>query len=407
LEEKVKHAVQWVYFNLAGRALNIVRQKIPTLLTGPGNVKLIPSELATLKAKKPLLVTDAALVAAGVSAKLEAVLNAARIPYARFDGVLPDPTFEMCEAGLKLLKAEGCDAVIALGGGSVMDAAKLIRMGATHEKALEKFSGLLKCRNGGLPFICLPTTAGTGSEATAAAVITDARRHRKITVLDPRLPPDTAILDATLTVGLPPPMTAATGADALTHAVEAFTNTLHFSDVDAQSIEAVRLVFANLVKACAQGGDLTAREAMLRASHLAGRAFTRGFVGYVHAVAHRFGERYHVPHGLANAIALPYFLDLYLTACPERLAALAAAAGAWGEGSVGDESAKAKAFVDAVRSLLAGIGIPPKAAFLRESDIPGIVADAFREAHGTPYPVPVVLDSAELAAVLRRMLPEA
>jgi alcohol dehydrogenase class IV len=403
----VKHVVKWVYFNLAGRALNIVPQKTPTLLTGPGSVKLVPSELATLKSKKPLVVTDAALVATGVAGKLEAVLAEAKVPFARFDGVLPDPTFEICAAGLKLLKAEGCDSVIALGGGSVMDAGKLIRMGATHDKPLEKFAGLLKCRNGGLPFICLPTTAGTGSEATAAAVITDARRHRKVTVLDPKIPPDTAILDPLLTLGLPPPMTASTGADALTHAVEAFTNTLHFSDVDAQSIEAVRLIFANLPTVYAHGDDVAAREAMLRASHLAGRAFTRGFVGYVHAVAHRFGERYHVPHGLANAIALPYFLDLYLAACPGRLAALASAAGAWGEGSVGDEAAKAKAFVDAVKRLLSGVGIPEKAAFLLEADIPGIVADAFKEAHGTPYPVPVVLDSAELAAVLRKMLPGA
>ena len=404
-EGNVKYVIKWVYFNVAGRVLNVLRQKTPTLLTGPGSIKLVPSELATLKARKPLVVTDAALVALGLADRLGAVLKAAGIPYAQFDGILPDPTFEMCASGLKVLKDEGCDAVIALGGGSVMDAGKIIRMGATHDKALEKFSGLLKFRNGGLPFICLPTTAGTGSEATAAAVITDAKRHRKITALDPRLPPDTAILDPLLTLGLPPPMTAATGADALTHAVEAFTNTLHFSDVEAQSIEAVRLVFANLPKACAQGSDIGAREAMLRASHLAGRAFTRGFVGYVHAVAHRFGERYHVPHGLANAIVLPYFLDLYQTVCPDRLAILATAAGAWGEGSVGDESAKAKAFVDAVRSLLAGIGIPEKAAFLREADIPGIVVDAFREAHGTPYPVPVVLDASGLAAVLRKMLP--
>ena len=401
----MKHFVKWVYFNIAGHALTLIPQKTPTLLTGSGSIKLVPSELSTLHAKKPLVITDATLVVAGIAGKLEAVLKVAGLSYAVFDAVLPDPSFEICEAGLKLLKAEGCDSVIALGGGSVMDAGKIIRMGATHDKPLEKFAGLLTCRNGGLPFICLPTTAGTGSEATAAAVITDTRRHRKITILDPKIPPDTAILDPLLTLGLPAPMTASTGADALTHAVEAFTNTLHFSDVDAHSIEAVRLIFANLPKACAQGGDVAAREAMLRASHLAGRAFTRGFVGYVHAVAHRFGERYHVPHGLANAIALPYFLDVFLAACPARLAVLAQAAGVWGEGSVGDESAQAQAFIDAVRALFAGIGIPLQAAFLREADIPGIVVDAFREAHGTPYPVPVVLDTAELAAILRKMLP--
>lgn len=403
----MKHFAKWAYFNFVGRAFNLVPQKTPTLLTGPGSVKLVPSELGILKAKKPLLVTGPSLVAAGIAGKLEAVLEAAGIPFVRFAGVLPDPSFEVCRAGLELLKAERCDAVIAIGGGSVMDAGKLIRMGATHDKPLEKFAGRLKCRNGGLPFICLPTTAGTGSEATAAAVITDTRRHKKIAVLDPKLAPDTAILDPLLTRGLSASTTAATGADALTHAVEAYTNSLHFSDVDAQSMEAVRLIFSNLPKACAEGSNVAAREAMLRASHLAGRAFTRGFVGYVHAVAHRFGERYHVPHGLANAIALPYFLDLYLTACPGRLAALAPAAGAWTPEAAGDEAAKAAAFVAATRSLLAVVGTPSKADFLRAEDIPGIAADALREAHSTPYPVPIVLEASRLETLLRSMLPEA
>ncbi|HEY9053332.1 MAG TPA: iron-containing alcohol dehydrogenase, partial [Rectinemataceae bacterium] len=222
---------------------------------------------------------------------------------------------------------------------------------------------------------------------------------------------------------LPPALTAATGADALTHAVEAYTNTLHYSDVDAQAIEAVRLVFANLPKACAQGSDIGAREAMLRASHLAGRAFTRGFVGYVHAVAHRFGERYHVPHGLANAIVLPYFLDRYIEACPERLADLYRAANlhsstpvtgvAPGAASAGAQTearatalAEARGFVEGVKSLFASVGLPPKAQFLQRSDIPGIAADALKEAHGTPYPVPLVMNAPELSALIETMAPD-
>jgi len=399
----MKHVVKWVWFNIAGRALTLVPQKTPTLLSGAGSLKLVPSELSVHKAKKPLIVTDATLVRAGVVGKLEAILADAGLPYAVFDGVLPDPSFEICGKGLAVLKENSCDSVIALGGGSVMDAGKLIRMGATHRKNLEKFAGLLKCRNGGLPFICIPTTAGTGSEATAVAVVTDTKKHRKITVLDPRIPPDTAILDPTLTTGLPPAMTAATGIDALTHAVEAYTNTLHYSDVDVQSIEAVRLIFSNLREACSNGTNIQAREAMLRASHLAGRAFTRGFVGYVHAVAHRFGERYHVPHGLANAIALPYFLDLYEDVCRDRLADLGAAAGVCGERKRGDEAACAHAFIEAVRKLNTDIGIPEKASFLKEEDIAGIVTDALREAHCTPYPVPLVLGADELETVVRAM----
>lgn len=399
----MKHVFKKLWFNLAARALTLVRQKTPTLLSGAGSIKLVPSELEVHKAKKPLIVTDAMLVRTGVAGQLTAILDTAGIPYATFDGILPDPSFEMCEQGLALLRESGCDAVIAIGGGSVMDAGKLIRMGATHKKPLEKFAGLLKCQNSGLPFICIPTTAGTGSEATAAAVITDMKKHRKVTALDPHLPPDTAILDPVLTIGLPPAMTASTGIDALTHAIESYTNTLHYSDVDVQAIEAVRLVFANLRKACFNGTDIAAREAMLRAAHLAGRAFTRGFVGYVHAVAHRFGERYHVPHGLANAIALPYFLDVYVDVCPERLANLARAAGISPASPPTDEVASARAFVEAVRSLNKDIGIPDKASFLQKSDIAGIVADALREAHGTPYPVPVVFSPRELEAIVAKM----
>ena len=404
----MKHAGKRIWFNIAARALTILPQKVPTLLTGAGSLKLIPSELEVLGAKKPLIVTDAVLVKTGVVARVTEILEAADIPYAVFDKILPDPTYEVCAQGLAALRAGACDAVIAVGGGSVIDAAKLIRMGATHRKSIAKFVGLLPFRNGGLPFICAPSTAGTGSEATAAAVLTDAARHRKQTVLDPRLPPNTAILDPLITIGLPPAMTAATGMDALTHAVEAYTNTLHYSDVDVQAIEAVRLIFSNLRAACADGGKVEAREAMLRASHLAGRAFTRGFVGYVHAVAHRFGERYHVPHGLANAIALPYFLDLYREACPERLADLAAAAGirdsAAAGGSKSDAASAAQAFVDAVRSLASDIGIPAKAAFLVADDIPAIAVAALKEAHGTPYPVPIVLDASALETVIRSML---
>jgi len=400
----MKHAVKWVWFNVAARVLTILPQKIPTLLTGPGSIKLVPSELDVHHARKPLIVTDATLVKTGVVAKLTDILTGAGIPFAIFDEILPDPSFELCEKGLAVLKANACDMVIAIGGGSVIDAGKLIRMGATHKKSIAKFSGLMPFRNGGLPFICVPTTAGTGSEATAAAVITDTKKKRKTTVLDPRLPPNTAILDPLLTLGLPPGMTAATGLDALTHAVEAYTNTLHYSDVDVQAIEAVHLIFSNLRVACADGTKVEAREAMLRASHLAGRAFTRGFVGYVHAVAHRFGERYHIPHGLANAIALPYFLDYYRSACPERLADLAEAAGICGRGNSEDAQTSALAFVEAVRALNADVGIPEKAAFLKEEDIAGIVVDAFREAHGTPYPVPVILDAPELTGILRSML---
>jgi alcohol dehydrogenase class IV len=399
------HAARRLWFNLAARGLTILRQKLPTLLTGKGSLKLLPSELEVQKASKPLIVTDASLIKLGLVSRLAAILSESSVPFAIFDGVLPDPSFEVCEHGLAVLKENGCDSVIAFGGGSVIDAAKIIRMAATHKKPVSSFRGLLPCRNSGLPFVCVPTNAGTGSEATAAAVINDQKRHRKITVLDPRLPPDSAILDPELCVGLPPGMTAATGMDALTHAVEAYTNTLHYSDVDMQALEAARLIFANLRRAYDRGDDLEAREAMLRASHLAGRAFTRGFPGYIHAVAHRFGERYNIPQGLANAIALPYFIDVYREALPERLADLAAAAGLGAGAAEADPDELAAAFVEAVRRLNRDLGIPERAEFLKGEDVPGIAAAALNEAHGTPYPLPVILDAPGLEAVIRSMLP--
>lgn len=426
----MKYGLKRLLFSLGGRALTVIPQKVPVLFSGLGALKKIPGELATLKSGKPLIITDAGVEKAGILAQLTEILKGASIPYAVFSGITPDPTFEVCEKALEVLRVNSCNSVIALGGGSVMDAGKLVRMGATHKKPLTRFAGLLKCRNRGLPFICIPTTAGTGSEATAAAVITDSIKHRKITVLDPRLPPDSTILDPALTVGLPPALTAATGIDALTHAIEAYCNTLHYRDVDVQAREATRLIFANLPRAYDDGSDLEARGNMLKASHIAGRAFTRGFVGYVHAVAHRFGEKYHVPHGLANAIALPYFLDFYVDVCPERLADLADSARREDTRTATSEAPKnveplnpefnpqsmnkaerrawyqkkARAFCDALKALEAEIGIPEKGDFICAEDIDSIAEGAIKEAHGTPYPVPAVLTADDLKMLIRKMM---
>jgi len=401
-----KYLAKRLWFNFAARCLTVLRQKLPTLLTGKGSIKLLPSELEVQKASKPLIVTDANLIKVGLVSKLTVVLSESSIPFAIFDGVLPDPSYEICEYGLAVLKDNGCDSIIALGGGSVIDVAKIIRMAATHKKPVTAFKGLLPCRNSGLPFICVPTTAGTGSEAIVTAAITDQNHHRTITIFDPRLPSDSTILDPELCVGLSPGMTAAAGMDALTHAVESYTNTLHYSDVDMQALEATRLVFANLRRAYVQGDDLEAREAMLRASHLAGRASTRGFVGYIHAVAHRLGERYHIPHGLANAIIMPYFIDLYRTVVTERLSDLAAAASLANLGIDNDIDKQAAAFVEALRKLNKDLGIPEKADFLKPEDIPGIAAAALKEAHGMPYPLPMILDAHGLEAIIALMLPD-
>ena len=402
--KRKKHGLKKYWLRTRAKILTRKAQKTPTLLTGAGSIKLIPSELKVHRAQKPLIVTSPTLSRTETIAKLKDILLQADIPFEIFDRILPDVSFEQCENGVAAMRSAGCDAVLAVGGGSVMDGAKLIRMGRTHGRPLASFAGIGKFRNEGAPLICLPTNAGTGSEATVISVVRNEKTRKFDMVIDAKLPADTAILDPALTVGLSPGVTAITAMDAFVHAIEAYTNTLHHSDSDVQASEAIRLIFANLPKACVEGSDLSSREALLRASHLAGRALSRGFVGYIHAVAHRFGEFYRVPHGLANAIVLPYFLDLYLDICPDRLAELAATSGLFVELPEDDDPGNARKFVEAVRHLLYDLAIPEKARFLREADIPKIAGAALAEVYQMSYPVPVILSKEELEAILGKML---
>lgn len=402
--KKKKHVIKKLMLKTRAKLMTMAVQKTPTLLTGAGSMKLVPSELKVHKAKKPLIVTSPTISRTETVSRLKRILAEADIPFEIFDRIFPDVSFEQCENGLTMMRSAGCDAVIAVGGGSVMDAAKLIRMGRTHGKPVSSFAGVNKCRNEGAPLICLPTNAGTGSEATVISVVRDEKTRKFIMVIDPKLPADTAILDPALTVGLSPGVTAITAMDAFVHAIEAYTNTLHYSDSDVQAAEAIRLIFANLRKACADGTDMVAREALLRASHLAGRALSRAFVGYIHAVAHRFGEFYRVPHGLANAIVLPYFLEIYIDVCPDRLAELAATSGICKDLPEDDDPACARIFVDAVRALLRDMSIPEKAKFLRKEDVPRIARAALAEVCQMSYPVPVIFTQEEMENIIGGMM---
>jgi alcohol dehydrogenase class IV len=407
----MNHVLEKWYLHYMAGALTLLPQKSPTLYTGSGSIKFLPAELASHAVQKPLLVTDKALVENGVAGRIMRTLEMSGSSYAIFDGIVSEPTFEMCRKAIDILKKEECDSVVAVGGGWVMDACKIIRMGATHSKPLEKFKGRLKCRNAGLPFICIPTAAGTGSEATSFAMIMDPSTRKEALVMDPKLPSDIAILDPDLTLEIPASITALAGMHTLAHAIEAYTNTLHYSDVDAQALEVARLVFGNLKTACSDGKNISAREAMLRAAHLGGKATTKGFLGYIHAVAHRFGERYDITRGLAVAITMPYFLRRYVDACPQRLADLARAGGIEARIPARDSDRftehsreSALALVDAVTRLGSELGIPEKAAFLERKDIDGIVEAVLSAIRSMPSPVPVVFDAAECAAILESML---
>jgi alcohol dehydrogenase class IV len=280
-----------------------------------------------------------------------------------------------------------------------MDAAKVIAAAATNGGEVGKLEGMFKVRRPPLPLFAIPTTAGTGSEGTVAAVVSDPQSHAKKFFVDPKLLPAMAALDPTLMTGLPPHVTAATGMDALTHAVESFIARTAKPQTESWAKTAVRLIFANLPTAYANGEDLAARKAMALASYYAGLAFTRTSVGYVHAIAHTFGAFYRTPHGLANAIALPRVLEFSLEPSAPRLAQLANLLGLEGA----DETAKARAFVAAVRELMEKVGIPPTLDVLLAEDIPRIAQQAVAEAH-LNYPVPRYMSQAECEGLLREML---
>jgi alcohol dehydrogenase class IV len=352
--------------------------------------------------RRVLIVTDAMLVKLGLVAPLRDALVAQGLDVALFDGILPDPTYPVVRQGHDAAIGHRSDAILAVGGGSSIDAAKVIAAMVTSRKAPEKLLGFFRLSKPMLPLFVVPTTAGTGSEVTVAAVLTDPVRHEKAAVVDPRIVPAAAALDAKLMQGMPPHITAATGMDALTHAVEAYLNVWPNAETALHAVSTVRLVFANLPRAYANGADLEAREAMALAAFFGGLAFTKAYVGYVHAFSHKIGGTYGVPHGKANAITLPYVLD-FIKDAPYAEARLAELAVAIGAGEAGESPAVlAQRFVDRVRNLNRAVGIPERMAELLVDDIPAIARAAMIEAN-RDYPVPKVMRLGEAQALLRRM----
>ncbi len=380
--------------------LPLLPYREPQLIDG---VAAVPEILKQDGIQKALLVTGPHIHASGLTAPLEAALSEAGIACAVYDQTVSNPTDATVEAARALYLAEGCQALIAFGGGSPMDCAKIVGARiARPDLPVAKMGGLLHIRKPLPPLIAVPTTAGTGSETTVAAVITDAKTHHKYAINDFVLIPPYAVLAPEVTFGLPPLLTATTGMDALTHAVEAYIGRSTTPQTRAAATEAVRLISENLPFACADGNNRLARANMLRASYLAGTAFTKSYVGYVHAVAHSLGGKYGVAHGMANAILLPVVLEAYGSAVHAPLAALARAAGLSDDAS---DSAAAEAFIAAMRRLNADWGIPTSFDALQAADIPALARTAAHEANPL-YPVPVLWDASELEAIYRRVLKE-
>ncbi len=376
----------------------------PQLFTGPGSSLQLCEHIAGTGVKKLLIVTDAMLVKIGLLKPMQDKLTQLGVNYVVYDGVLPNPTIDQIETGLTMLKSQGCTAILAIGGGSSIDAAKVIAARATNPYKIVHMSGLMRVLFKLLPLYAVPTTAGTGSEVTIAAVVSDPSTTRKFAIMSPRLVPIAAALDGALMTGLPAPITAATGMDALTHAVEAYVSRNRTAMTDAEALDATRLIMQNLSQAVKNGADVEARQNMALASFKAGVAFTTAGVGYVHAIAHNFGAYYHVPHGLANAIILPRVLEFSKPDCTPRLARLAEVSGLKKGNET--EAELADAFIRQVRAMNAEFGIPTQVEKLKAADIPAITDKALFEAH-LYYAVPRYMDTAECQAFIRQMLPAA
>ena len=371
-------------------AMPFLPYREPELIRGVGGV---PAVLRAHDIDCVMLVTDAGVRGLGLTAHLEELLKAAHIRCVVYDGTVANPTVANVEQARMLYLENGCQGLIAFGGGSSMDCAKALGARIVRpNKPLARMEGLLQVLRRLPLLIAVPTTAGTGSETTLAAVITDEKIHHKYPINDFALIPHYAVLDPDVTLGLPPHLTATTGMDALTHAVEAYIGRSTTKGTRAAAIEAVQLIFANLPEAYFNGHDRDARANMLRAAYLAGTAFTKSYVGYVHAVAHSLGGRYGIAHGLANSVLLPVVLKAYAPAAWKKLAELARAAGV--SSAARDEEA-AKAFIEAVEAMNAAMDIPETLPGILSEDIPQLARYADHEANPL-YPVPVLWGPEEL-----------
>jgi len=389
------------------RAAGVVTRLLPipqpTLLVGPGASRRLGQAIGAFGHSRVLVVTDQMIAGLGLHKPLLEALEAGGTSYAVFDEVTPDAPIPVVERGIERYKREDCDAIVAIGGGSVIDAAKVIGLSAASGRHPRDLVGYFRALRGPAPIYAVPTTAGTGSEVTVAAVISDPERERKLVIADTRLVPEMAALDPLLMLGLPKPVTAATGMDALTHAVEAYIGHWNTSFTDRMALAAVGMIYENLPLAYSNGGNVEAREKMALASTWAGLAFTRANVGNVHAIAHQLGAKYHTPHGLANAIMLPQVLRFSANQITAKLATLALHAGLGAESD--DEQELAERFLESVDALGASVGIPRTLAALREEDIPALAEAACWEAD-TGYPVPRRMTQADCEAMLRAVLAE-
>ncbi|MDD3999728.1 MAG: iron-containing alcohol dehydrogenase [Bacilli bacterium] len=365
----------------------------PKLFSGSGALLDLPDYLNKLNLKNILIVTDKGIMVLGLINDLETGLINAGINYVIYDETVPNPTINNIEEAAKIYLENQCEAIIGFGGGTAIDCAKGVGARiARPKKDLKKMKGVLKVGRKIPTLIAVPTTAGTGSEGTLAAVVTDSLTHDKFAINDVNLIPHIAVHDPLLTIGLPPHLTSTTGMDALTHAVEAFIGKANTEETKKYGKQAVEIIFNNLEKSYNDGNDLGARNNMLKASYYAGLAFTRAYVGNVHAIAHTFGGFYNIPHGLANAVILPYVLRYYGKAVYASLAELADYVSLCDKKLTKME--KANSFIDEIEKMNLRMKIPKKISVPDLDHLDIMVERAYHEANPL-YPVPKILSKAD------------
>lgn len=383
-------------------ALPILPYRDPKIVN---SVRDVPGLLRERKISQVLLVTDGFLHISGMLEPLKKALSENGIGYTVYDETVPNPTVWNVEMARARYLENNCQGLIGFGGGSAIDCAKAVGARiARPKKSIPQMRGILHVALRIPYLIAIPTTAGTGSETTLATVITDDKTGHKFPVNDFPLIPRAAVLDPEMTRSLPPHMTSTTGMDALTHAIEAYIGRSTSRQTAAYALQAAALISENLEKAYLDGNDMTARANMLQAAYLAGNAFSKSYVGYCHAVAHSLGGKYHTPHGLANAVLLPYVLERYGAAIYPRAKDIAVAMGIADTNTPAE--AAATALIARIRQMNADMGIPTKLSGIREADIPHLAAYAEKEANPL-YPVPVLMGKEELKVFYYDVMEEA
>ena len=371
----------------------------PQLIHGAGSLKELPKHLKANDIEKVLLVTDEFLAKTEHFQNIKKYLDEAGIHYAIYDKTIPNPSIDNINEAARIYRKNKCKGLVAFGGGSAIDCAKGVGIRiARRWTPITFMRGTLRVLRK-IPYLmAIPTTAGTGSEATVAAVISNPQTHEKYPINDFVLIPSLAILDANITLDLPANLTATTGMDALTHAIEAYIGYSNFNGSAEAAILAGRLIIENIQDAYRDGHNIKARENLQKAAYLAGFAFTRAYVGYVHAIAHSLGGMYQTPHGLANAVILPHVLEFYGESCEARLGFFAKAIGA--VPAELDNHEASKVFIMQIRELNRSMEIPEHLEFIQTEDIPRLAKSASKEANPL-YPVPKILNAKELETLYK------